>query len=574
MSTTFEAVTSQVKLVIWDLDETFWQGTLSEGGMTELAAHTQMIKALADRGIMSSICSKNDLETARAALETLGVWEYFVFPHIDWTPKGQAIASILDRAQLRAPNVLFLDDNHMNLEEAGFFNKGLMCVQAQGDLSGLLDLPQLKGKDDRAHSRLAQYKMLETKQAEQAAGALDNMEFLRQSQIRVEIITEIEPHMDRVLELINRTNQLNFTKKRVETTAARAELDALLATSGVHAGLVRVTDRYGDYGIVGFFAARVKFNGTTVHHFCFSCRTLNMGVEQFVWRRIGAPEFAVKGPVANPLDEHDEIDWIAEASSSDQVFSEQDDRTLCLVGGCDLLQVSFYCGTNRHEFVNKEDRGYLVRYDDPGFFLNPRKPLKHDQTLKKFPSWSHQDMEALDTALASSDVVLLSLYYAVPGDTFFTFGGKEWGGEYLIKVPPRTLKKFIKSDQALWFAKSFYHRRYTLDESLELTRRSLERVMSLVAQNTQVFLLTAATKTGQQAERTGGMRHAYNAMCRTFCDGQAQAHLVDLDALLLEEDFQDSDHYTRAGYFKIASCVNDFMTQAEAQTGLSEVAAE
>ncbi|WP_424964733.1 HAD-IIIC family phosphatase [Dinoroseobacter sp. S375] len=574
MSTTFEAVTSQVKLVIWDLDETFWQGTLSEGGMTELAAHTQMIKALADRGIMSSICSKNDLETARAALETLGVWEYFVFPHIDWTPKGQAIASILERAQLRAPNVLFLDDNHMNLEEAGFFNKGLMCVQAQGDLSGLLDLPQLKGKDDRAHSRLAQYKMLETKQAEQAAGALDNMEFLRQSQIRVEIITEIEPHMDRVLELINRTNQLNFTKKRVETTAARAELDALLATSGVHAGLVRVTDRYGDYGIVGFFAARVKFNGTTVHHFCFSCRTLNMGVEQFVWRRIGAPEFAVKGPVANPLDEHDEIDWIAEASSSDQVFSEQDDRTLCLVGGCDLLQVSFYCGTNRHEFVNKEDRGYLVRYDDPGFFLNPRKPLKHDQTLKKFPSWSHQDMEALDTALASSDVVLLSLYYAVPGDTFFTFGGKEWGGEYLIKVPPRTLKKFIKSDQALWFAKSFYHRRYTLDESLELTRRSLERVMSLVAQNTQVFLLTAATKTGQQAERTGEMRHAYNAMCRTFCDGQAQAHLVDLDALLLEEDFQDSDHYTRAGYFKIASCVNDFMTQAEAQTGLSEVAAE
>lgn len=574
MSTTFEAVTSQVKLVIWDLDETFWTGTLSEGGMTEIAAHTRMIKALADRGIMSSICSKNDFDTARAALTELGVWEYFVFPHIDWTPKGQAIASILERAQLRAPNVLFLDDNHMNLEEAVFFNEGLMCVEARGDLSGLLELPQLKGKDDRDHGRLAQYKMLETKQAEQAAGALDNMEFLRQSQIRVEIITDLEPHMDRVLELINRTNQLNFTKKRVETEEARAELEALLATSGVHAGLVRVTDRYGDYGIVGFFAARVKFNGTTVHHFCFSCRTLNMGVEQFVWRRIGAPDFAVKGPVANALDQHDEIDWISEASSSDQVFSEQDDRTLCLVGGCDLLQVSFYCGTNRHEFVNKEDRGYLVRYDDPGFFLNPRKPLKHDQTLKKFPSWSHEDMEALDKALASSDVVLLSLYYAVPGDTFFTFGGKEWGGEYLIKVPPRTLKKFIKSDQALWFAKSFYHRRYTLEESLELTRRSLERVTSLVSPTAQVFLLTAATKTGAQAERTAEIRHAYNAMCRAFCEAADQAHLVDLDALLLEEDFQDSDHYTRAGYFKIATCVNDFMTQARPAQRLSEVAAE
>lgn len=560
MTAAFDAVTAQVKLVIWDLDETFWKGTLSEGGMTEIPAYTAMVRTLADRGIMSSICSKNDFATVKAELEKLGIWDLFVFPHIDWTPKGQAIRSILDKAQLRAPNVLFLDDNHMNLEEAVFFNEGLMCVDANQPLVGLLEKAELAGKDDRGHSRLKQYKMLEAKQVEQASGALDNMQFLRQSQIRVEIVTDLAPHMDRVLELINRTNQLNFTKKRVETPEARAELEALLATSGVHAGLVRVTDRYGDYGIVGFFAARVKFNGTTVHHFCFSCRTLNMGVEQFVWRRIGAPEFEVKGPVANPLDQHDEIDWIAEASSSDQVFSEQDERTLCLVGGCDLLQVSFYCGTNRHEFVNKEDRGYLVRYDDPGFFLNPRRPLRHDQTLKKFPTWSHDDMEALDAALGSSDVILLSLYYAVPGDTFFTFGGKTWGGEYLVKVPPRTLKKFIKSDQALWFAKSFYHRRYTLDESLALTRRSLERVMGLIRPETQVFVLTAATKTGTQAERTRDMRVAYNAMCRDFCEGQEQGHLVDLDTVLLDEDFQDSDHYTRAGYFKIAKFVNDYMS--------------
>ena len=126
----------------------------------------------------------------------------------------------------------------------------------------------------------------------------------------------------------------------------------------------------------------------------------------------------------------------------------------------------------------------------------------------------------------------------------------------------------------LWFAKSFYHRRYTLEESLELTRRSLERVTSLVSPTAQVFLLTAATKTGAQAERTAEIRHAYNAMCRAFCEAADQAHLVDLDALLLEEDFQDSDHYTRAGYFKIATCVNDFMTQARPAQRLSEVAAE
>lgn len=96
--------------------------------------------------------------------------------------------------------------------------------------------------------------------------------------------------------------------------------------------------------------------------------------------------------------------------------------------------------------------------------------------------------------------------------------------------------------------------------------------MSLVKPDAQVFVLTAATKTGMQAERTGEMRAAYNAMCKAFCAGHAQAHLVDLDEVLLEEDFQDSDHYTRAGYFKIAKCVNDYM--ADQSGAAADVAAE
>jgi FkbH-like protein len=560
----FETIAAPVKMVIWDLDETFWKGTLSEGGATEIPAYSQIVRDLADRGIMSSICSKNDYEQAKKTLQDIGVWDYFVFPHIDWTPKGQAIKGIIEAAQLRAPNIVFIDDNAMNLQEAAFFNEGLMCLDGSLPLQGLLDLPEFKGKDDRGHSRLKQYKMLEAKQAEQASGALDNLEFLRQSDIRIEIISDLEPHMDRVLELINRTNQLNFTKKRVETPEARADLDALLAMASVHAGVVRVTDRYGDYGIVGFFAARVKYSGTTIEHFCFSCRTLNMGIEQFLFERLGRPEITIKPPVANPLDSFEKVDWIREGDSSDQVFSETENRSLCLVGGCDLQLVSFYCGSNRREFVNKEDRGYLVRYDDPGFFLNPRKAMRHDQVHKKFPMWTWQDMMDFDEALQTSDVILLSMYHAVPGETFFTFGGKTWGGEYLVKIAPRTLKQVIRSDLALWFAKSFYHRRYTLDESLDLTRRSLERAADLAKPDARLFVISAATKVGALAERTRESREGYNAMCAAFCETHPKAALVNLDTLLEVEDFQDSDHYSRAGYFKIAKAVNDAMSSTEA----------
>jgi len=318
----FDNITSAVKLVIWDLDETFWKGTLSEGGIEAVQAHTDMVRTLVDRGIMCAICSKNDFEEAKKALQEIGIWDAFVFPHIQWSPKGQAIATMIKAMGLRDENVVFLDDNHLNLEEAQFFNKSLMVVDGTADLPALLDLPELKGKDDSEHSRLAQYKLMESKQSEQTEAGLSNIEFLQQSEIRIKIITDIENNMDRVLELLNRTNQLNYTKVRANSEEERQQLDELLAVSGMHAGLVHVQDRYGDYGIVGFFCVRTKFSGTTIHHLAFSCRTLNMGVEQWIWEYLKKPELNVVKPVANPIDSHDEITWITEVTDFDRDINE------------------------------------------------------------------------------------------------------------------------------------------------------------------------------------------------------------------------------------------------------------
>ncbi|WP_439155632.1 hypothetical protein [Yoonia sp.] len=549
-----------VKLVIWDLDETFWNGTLSEGGIVAIEQHVQMVRTLVDRGIMCAVCSKNDWATAKSELEKMGIWDLFVFSHIDWTPKGQAIQNMLQRMGLRAENALFLDDNHLNLEEARFFNEKLMVVDAEKhDLISLLDLPQLQGKDDSANKRLAQYKVMEGKLQEQAETGLSNVEFLRQSAIRVKIITDIENHMDRVYEILNRTNQLNYTKVRANTPKERADFEALLATSGMHAGLIHAHDRYGDYGVVGFFCVRTKFSGTTVHHFAFSCRTLNMGVEQWVWDYLGQPDVNVVNPVANPIRTFDAVDWITEVADFDEGENGQEQKRLCLVGGCDLLQVSFYCGTNRDEFVNKQDEmGMLVRYDDVGFFLNPREmELKHSKPLKNFLGWSLDDMKALDQSLKVSDLILLSLYFSVPSDNLFTFGGTEFGGKFWGTVPPRRLKRLMKDpDHAIRFAKQMFHRRLPLEERLELTRMCFAHAYRLKRREVPLFILGAAMHHGDQAKRTHAIRGAYNEMCQAFCEEHRGAIFIDVDQLLDAEEFADSDHYTRTGYFKIAEFVN------------------
>ena len=87
--------TTQLKLVIWDLDETFWAGTLSEEGIRWSNANHQVVRALSARGIVSSICSKNDARAVEQLLTSHGAWDDFVFPRIAWSPKGQMIAEII-----------------------------------------------------------------------------------------------------------------------------------------------------------------------------------------------------------------------------------------------------------------------------------------------------------------------------------------------------------------------------------------------------------------------------------------------------------------------------------------------
>ena len=50
----------KIKLVVWDLDDTFWQGTISEETVEIPEENRALLKTLTDIGIVNSICSKND----------------------------------------------------------------------------------------------------------------------------------------------------------------------------------------------------------------------------------------------------------------------------------------------------------------------------------------------------------------------------------------------------------------------------------------------------------------------------------------------------------------------------------
>ena len=70
-----------IKCVVWDLDNTIWDGVLLEdGNVTVRPEVVEVIKTLDSRGILHSIASKNDYEAAIRRLDAAGLSDYFLYP--------------------------------------------------------------------------------------------------------------------------------------------------------------------------------------------------------------------------------------------------------------------------------------------------------------------------------------------------------------------------------------------------------------------------------------------------------------------------------------------------------------
>ena len=347
----------KIKLVIWDLDDTFWNGTITEGGADIPAEHIQLVKKLTDIGIVNSICSKNDPEPVMDYLGREGLAEYFVFPSVNWNPKGQRIRQLISDMQLRPANVLFLDDNPSNLGEAEHFCPELMTGTPDLIARLMADADAAPARDPE-HKRLKQYRVLEEKhQARESFSS--NEEFLYQSGIRVELGSDCLARLDRIHDLILRSNQLNFTKLR----STAEELRALLSDPEVEAGYAAVHDRFGDYGIVGFYAMRQR----KLIHFTFSCRTLGMGIEQYVYNTLGRPELTVVGQVISDLSSEVLPGWINQpeetASGGQMEINGLKAHSVLVKGPCDLFQIYPYIANTElfdTEFTYTLDNGLTI----------------------------------------------------------------------------------------------------------------------------------------------------------------------------------------------------------------------
>lgn len=395
---------NKIKLIIWDLDDTFWNGTLSESIITVIDSNINLIKSLTDRGIVNSICSKNDLDPVINKLKELGIYELFVFISVDWTPKGNRISSLISEMGLRPANTLFIDDNIVNLNEAKYFSEDLL-ISDPTIIPQLIDYIKTIPVNDFDHSRLKNYKILEEKRASKNNFS-NNIEFLYSTKTKVHIKRNCLDVIDRIYELIQRTNQLNYTKNR----SSLEELKLLFEDRSIDCGYVCVEDKFGDYGITGFYAIK---NNKFIH-FLFSCRTIGQGVEQYVYSILNFPNINIVGEVVSELKNVRAPEWI----NSEQNKNFERNRKvkykgkIVFKGPCDLEILTSFLESEsiikEFTYISNERHNSIEHHNHSINYLSfPFLPEEQKEYLVK--NCIFNDKEMFDTAIYDNDVKLIFL---------------------------------------------------------------------------------------------------------------------------------------------------------------------
>jgi FkbH-like protein len=267
---------SKVKCVVWDLDNTIWDGTLVEDGAARLTLKPgikDILESLDQRGILQSVASKNNPEEALAVLKQFGIEEYFLYPEISWQPKSGALKRIANNLNIGLDTFLFVDDQPFERSEVESAAAGVTTVDAR-DYQAILDRPACQVPiTAESRERRKMYRVEQIREKAASNFGDDYRAFLRDCQIRLAVSPLSDGNLERVHELTQRTNQMNFSGNRYD----RSVLQEMMNSPWIDTYVLSCEDRFGTYGIVGF--SIVDSREPRMTDLMFSCRIQGKRVE-------------------------------------------------------------------------------------------------------------------------------------------------------------------------------------------------------------------------------------------------------------------------------------------------------
>ena len=300
------------KLLVLDLDDTIWGGIVGEVGWKNLriGGHDYIgeafqdfqkkIKSLKESGIILAIASKNEESIAIEAInkhpEMILSMNDFVIHRINWQDKAKNIAEMVNELNLGLESVVFLDDNVFERERVKAILPEVFAPDLPEDPTDYLtflsklhcfDLANTT-EEDKVRGNLYKSEFKRTKLKEKFDSLLKWIETLN---LNVSIENIKSENLPRTLQLLNKTNQMNFSTRRL----TEKELKDWIEKKTNYLWTVRAKDKFGEYGIIGVLSISIKDKTVFLVDFLLSCRIVGRYIEDLIINFL--KEFCIKNKI-------------------------------------------------------------------------------------------------------------------------------------------------------------------------------------------------------------------------------------------------------------------------------------
>ncbi|MBB3725253.1 HAD-IIIC family phosphatase [Nonomuraea dietziae] len=266
----------RIKCIVWDLDNTLWNGVLLEDGEVSVRPDVvERIHELDRKGVLHSIASKNDRDAAMEKLRELGLEEMFLHPQINWNAKSDSIRTIAKALNLGLDALAFVDDQEFERAEVAHQAPEVTCVDIL-ELEEALTRPEFRPRfvTDESAQRRAMYRGQIAREELEQEFVGTNEEFLAGLGMTFTIAPARREDLQRAEELTVRTNQLNSTGR----TYSYDELDALRESPDHLLLVASLTDMFGSYGKIGLALVEKGEDAWRLCMMLMSCRVMSRGV--------------------------------------------------------------------------------------------------------------------------------------------------------------------------------------------------------------------------------------------------------------------------------------------------------